>query len=608
MTVTETTLVSTGAYLAPLDVIQPSTTNPRKTFRTEGLDELAASIRKYGVLQPILVRKIGMNGDEPVYEIIAGERRYRASKLAEMTTIPCRVVDVSDLDVLELQIIENLQREDLHPLEEAESYEALLKNHADDTQHYGAEEIAAKVGKSKAYIYARMKLCALLPEARQAFYDGNLTPSTALLLARIPVPDLQIKALGEITAESYRGVMSYRDAATHIQNTYMLRLDQAKFKIADESLLPAAGPCTSCPKRTGANPDLFDDVGRADVCTDPMCFADKKAAHAERLRVAALESGKKVITGKEAKKIKPDKWSDTKGYVKPDDSPWWLDGQKSIKKTLGKDMPESVLLEDPYSGDMIEIVPEDQVRDALKAKGCKVSRSSSPSNAEARALEVKTKAARTYRRAVLRAVHDASASRLRNGETLSQIDLQVIVDHAYVRLGADSRPSVAELWGWPGKDVQTARDAIGLMGPDDLATLLLDIALASETYVSPWSLASDPEELHAAAERYGIDTKAIKRSLAPEKKPVAAKKPAAGTATKTKGAPKNATKAPAIVPIKYFHPYSGATWSGRGKPPRWILLEEEKGVSREQFLSQTPAADVPTTDADPAPEPAESAA
>src|SRR5690606_14398087 len=127
---------------------------------------------------------------EPFYEIIAGERRYRASKLAGRTTIPAIVREISDLEVLELQIIENLQREDLHPLEEAESYEALLEQHKADPD-YSVDLIAAKLGKSRAYIYARLKLCALRPAARKAFYAGTLTASTALLLARIPAPELQ---------------------------------------------------------------------------------------------------------------------------------------------------------------------------------------------------------------------------------------------------------------------------------------------------------------------------------------------------------------------------------------------------------------------------------
>jgi ParB/RepB/Spo0J family partition protein len=269
--------------------IVPSKTNPRKRFDPVPLQELADNIAKHGILMAILCRPLPGSTDGTL-EIIAGERRWRAAALAGLAEVPIRVVYVDDLDMLELQIIENLQRQDLHELEEAESYEALLLAHKGDAG-YGVDEIAAKVGKSRAYVYARLKLCALRPKARTAFYDGELTASTALLLARIPVPDLQDKALKEIT-KGHDGVMSYRAAADHVQRTYMLRLDQAKFKIADATLLPGAGACTECPKRTGANPDLFSDVGSADVCTDPLCFGNKRVAHGERIRHAAIQAAK----------------------------------------------------------------------------------------------------------------------------------------------------------------------------------------------------------------------------------------------------------------------------------------------------------------------------
>src|SRR5690606_26128553 len=117
-------------------------TNPRKTFPEDGLRDLSESIIKHGVLMPVLVRRDrGQSASgPPQYEIIAGERRYRASKLAGLAAVPIRVIEANDLEVLELQIIENLQREDLHPLEEAESYEALLKAHASNEQ-YGVDEV-----------------------------------------------------------------------------------------------------------------------------------------------------------------------------------------------------------------------------------------------------------------------------------------------------------------------------------------------------------------------------------------------------------------------------------------------------------------------------------
>ncbi|APX75098.1 hypothetical protein BUW96_09555 [Achromobacter insolitus] len=290
------------------DVI-PSKTNPRKRFDQETLQELAGSLRKHGILQPILCREHPTESGK--LELIAGERRWRAAGIAKLAHVPVRIIVVDDLEMLELQIIENLQRQDLHPIEEAESYEALLAAHKGDPE-YGVNEMATILKKSRAYIYARLKLCDLQPEARTAFFEDKLTASVALLVARIPVRELQLKALHEVTTgetEEYysddEGPMTARRAAEHIQENYMLELKRAVFPIAQADLTASAGPCTSCIKRTGAQPELFSDVESADVCTDPTCFDQKKQAHLAKLAEVAEQTGQKVIRGEKAEKIFP---------------------------------------------------------------------------------------------------------------------------------------------------------------------------------------------------------------------------------------------------------------------------------------------------------------
>ncbi|MFC3336933.1 ParB/RepB/Spo0J family partition protein [Paracandidimonas soli] len=557
---------------------RPSKTNPRKTFNQASLDELKESIKTHGVLQPILARERTDPDGTVWYEIIAGERRWRASVAAGLEHIPANIIAVDDLQMLEMQIIENLQREDIHPLEEAESYESLLAQHKDDPD-YSVDQVAAKLGKSRAFIYARLKLCALQPKARTAFYEDKISPSVALLLARIPVPALQEQALKEVTQGRWgnSGPMSYREAARHVQDNYMTRLDQAPFKPSDETLHPAAGACSSCPKRTGANPDLFSDVSRADVCTDPTCYNQKVTLHRDRIRAAAVESGKKVITGKEAQKIRPYQYGDMKGYIPTNDSPWWMGSDKSLKKVLGKDMPETVLIECPHKGDLIEAIPEDKAKEALKAKGITISRASSSSSASEREKMKKAKAEREYRRQLLAQIHQAARTKLEGGTTLSVDEMRLIAQKMYRDLAHDWRPAVADLWGWPNREVDTAQQQIDGMEPAELALLMLSCALAPETYVSQYSVdGSKPTDLLLACERYGIDPKAIKRKMQPapaKKAPV--KKPAA-----------KKTNLPAV---RYQHPETGDTWTGRGKPPRWIVAAEESGQSRDDFLVPTPA-------------------
>lgn len=174
-----------GQFLQiPPGRIHPSKTNPRKSCDAKRQAELAESVRRNGVMQPILVRPLG----EDRYEIVAGYCRWTAAVAAGLELMPCMVRTLTDTEALELQLIENVQRADLHPMEEAEGYAALIQ------RGYTAQRIAEKVGKSPAYVYDRMKLMELSEAAKTFFLDGVLSPSHAILLARIPVKE-QIRAL-----------------------------------------------------------------------------------------------------------------------------------------------------------------------------------------------------------------------------------------------------------------------------------------------------------------------------------------------------------------------------------------------------------------------------
>jgi ParB/RepB/Spo0J family partition protein len=285
--------------------IRISRTN-RKRFNETKLHELAASIKAKGVAQPILIRPVTPTEAEPQqFEIVAGERRFRASIIAGLTSIPAMCRELSDLEALELQILENLQRDDPHPLEEAEGYERLML-----TYGYNADQLAEKVNKSRSYVYGRLKLCALSLDVRELFLDDKISASTALLIARIPVPELQKKATQEILKPQYGNEpMSYRQAAAWIDTRYTLELDDAPFDTKDGKLLASAGNCVKCPKRTGNQPVVFADAKSANTCTDPDCFAEKKAAHYQRIIVAANKKGIPVLEGDEERELVRDTWS-----------------------------------------------------------------------------------------------------------------------------------------------------------------------------------------------------------------------------------------------------------------------------------------------------------
>lgn len=242
---------------------------------------LASSVKSIGIAQPLLVRAWSpmtntlphgkvFNDMHDHYEIVAGERRYRAAKLAGLAEVPCFIRELTNHQVLHIQLIENLQRDDLHPIEEAEGYERLMQEQDKDGNPYTADTIATEIGKSRSYVFQRRKLLDLCHEAREACYAGQIDPSTALLIARIPVHKLQIEALAEVTRKmdndysSYvakgEKVLSYRKAREILQDRFMLDLADAPFNIKDAELAPKAGSCTDCTKRTGNQPELFDDV------------------------------------------------------------------------------------------------------------------------------------------------------------------------------------------------------------------------------------------------------------------------------------------------------------------------------------------------------------
>jgi len=302
-----TTTTETFAHL-PLAHIVASLTNPRKTFNPERLAELAESIRASGVHQPVLVRPLPAHrvadtaymDPRPTFELVSGERRLRASIMAEMDSVPAMVRALTDDQVLDIQLVENLQRDDLQPLEEAEGYSHLMAHH---DPALTADDVAQRIGKSRSYVYARLKLLDLCPEAREALRQSHINAAVALLIARIPSHTVQAQALGNVNNPMTGQALSVRDASALIQRQYMLRLTEARFKITDATLVPIAGSCRQCPKRTGADPDLFADVPGADVCTDVACFRAKEQAHIDAMLQAAVDSGAVVIAGREAQQI-----------------------------------------------------------------------------------------------------------------------------------------------------------------------------------------------------------------------------------------------------------------------------------------------------------------
>src|SRR4051812_16415250 len=275
----------------PVSKVSESKSNPRKTFGD--MMELIDSVRTKGVLVPVLCRPA-----EDGWELVFGARRLRAAQAAGLVELPAMVRAMTDREVLEVQVIENLQRADVHPLEEAEGFKAL-------NEQYGVsvEELAAKTGKSTAFVRNRLKLCSLHVMAKEAFFTNAINASVAQLLARMP-EQLQENATSELLNFPNGGEpVSRRRALDFIQSRYMLSLTEAPFDVTDATLHPDAGACSTCPKRTGNQRELFSDVASEDVCTDPDCFSEKKERMWQLRVTRAKEAGQEVLATKDAKKV-----------------------------------------------------------------------------------------------------------------------------------------------------------------------------------------------------------------------------------------------------------------------------------------------------------------
>lgn len=282
----------------PISSIRPSPfkaqTLRRSHFSTEKMIELAASIKANGVLQPILVRPIKPNGTTQ-FEIVAGERRYIAADRAGLGHIPATVRDMTDQQVLEAQLVENLQREGLQALEEAEGYAELMK-----LSDINADAVADKIGKSRSYVYARLKLLDLIPEAREALQDGSLDASKGLIIARVKGEKMQARALNVVLTRGDH--MSYRRLMDHLREETMIPLAQAPWLPDRDTLhLPKGGEpcqqCATCPSRSLNDPELLSEVEDRDLCLDSTCHALKTKLHYARVRREAEAEGRTILSG-----------------------------------------------------------------------------------------------------------------------------------------------------------------------------------------------------------------------------------------------------------------------------------------------------------------------
>ena len=485
----QATVSETHVAAIPLDCITPHPGN-----RLVGgcdpaaLQELAISIGTHGVLEPALVRPV--DGRPGEYELVAGERRWRASRLAGVHTLPCLVRELDDAALLRVQIIENLQRDDLHPLDECDGFQRLIAKGG-----YDAGQIASEIGRSRSYVLQRLKLRDLTAEARDALIAGRITAGHAALICRLEDAG-QAEALSWV-AQGQDLNITVRELRRWIERDLLLDLSTAEFPTDDAELVPAVGACTTCPKRSGFEPELFPEIGSRDLCTDAACYALKVAALVVRRRQELTARGEAFVEaagqygyGEQVpESVLWDRW-DWKECEEQDA------GAKRVLIAFGADAGR-VTWGYGFGGAAGETVEE---RDSWRAREQEDKR--------------RNKAYRKAQEAIWEQLVAALCASFSARTVLSEVELRKLAQCAF--MGWEARTALGKTFGVEeGGTPPTAEQLIEqLSGENLLLPALLLATVAHDLKFAVAYRAEESDQLRALATHYGLDVAAIAAAAA----------------------------------------------------------------------------------------------
>jgi ParB family transcriptional regulator, chromosome partitioning protein len=485
----------------PLSRLQESPFNPRKRFEQSSLEELAQSIRAQGVLAPLLVREV-----EPErFEIVAGSRRFRASQIAGLEQAPVRIVTLSDAEAQLAMAVENLQREDVHPLEEARAFANLLQ------QQYDIGTIAAKVGRSERFVAERIRLNELIPAIADAFLENKIPVGHALLIAKLPAsqqPEAFNAAFRRMwtTQGDTQTLVPVKELAAWIEINILLDLAAAPFDRHDAALLPEAGSCDDCPKRTGANTLLFPG-DTPDSCLDKQCYAAKTDRHIAR----ALEQKPNLVQISSA-------WGSHNGgplgrnrYVEVTAAKNG-NGAKPAQKRCSH-LTKGIVMDGGSRGQILTICAEPSCT-VHHTQAQQSREAAEKARAEQRKQNEKRKLELTTRNRVLAAVLAKVSA------PLSKPDLILIATALLERLIPEYAHSLAirhkliasEDQGRSANDTRLLKEHLKTLDESSVSRFLIEISLidsATNPYV-------ENELLDAAAKRYRVNVEKIAESVAAE--------------------------------------------------------------------------------------------
>jgi hypothetical protein len=439
---------------------------------------------------------------------------------------------MSDREAAIAQTHENAKRADVTPFEEADSFAHLMQHHG-----LNADQVAAEVGKSRSYVYGRLKLANAAFAVRAAFAVEGLSAEIALELARIHNPKVQAQALKKVRGHGGTGWLSTRDAKQVLKHAHTINLAQAPFDLGDATLLPSAGACHSCPRLSLNDPDLATEPGT--FCIDTDCHSTKLAAHRERALDEMAAAGHTVLEGEEAKHLMPTAWQLPAGYLREHSAGLFVEpsngedvqsaglrasSSNSARfmsfaemceqaKAKGIEPPKRTLVVLDPDKDPIELVREEEA-DALHLALGLHQVTVTPGHARA---PLDPKEAIAHDREAWARVRKAAVLSLR-GKARTVQDLRLLLLERAEYLGA---PGV-----WLDVPEEDATKWVQTASPDDLGTLL--VALCLDDVLTSHELSTS--ERVALAESYGVDVLAVGQPAEAESTPSPAARAPIGVA------------------------------------------------------------------------------
>jgi ParB/RepB/Spo0J family partition protein len=476
----------------PLHSIFPHPDNRRVGgFDKKKLEQLADSIKAVGVQEPAVVR-CRTKGD---YELVVGERRWRACKLAGIDTLPCIIRDIEDISLMKILTIENLQREDVHPLDEAEGYRRLM-----ELGNMTADQIAEEIGQTRSYVYHRLKLCVLGKKPRQALIKKKISTAHAELIARLPghYQDKALELCFErtwIEGTSTHITLPLKTVRKRIAQVLFCDLNASAFKKDDAELVPEAGLCTTCPKRTGNAPELFPELEGKDSCTDTRCYDTKRKSYVKQKREELKNKGEEFV------EVQGDQgWHDPDGEHAVNSWNW----QECKKKD--PDAERVLVVSGIDKGRMtwgkVE-ADEPGGEDSLKWE------------LDSKKREIETKCNQAVRRRIL---DDIRTWYKTNKDTWipDTTELSVIARQFFERLWYESQNRILKLQGWKREDISDGDiyKRLSQLKEKDLLIFIIDCSLVDVTGMYANDEATDM--LQTVAKLHDVDVDTIESDIKKE--------------------------------------------------------------------------------------------